>query len=152
LDFYTAYNQFYICDKESLRETGSESFWTTDAYEDRLAEGDGILGIGTQSYGHIRSGLIIEERAANIPANNPYDHIVEGGLNITSGFLEILDCPNSHVEFEVKLKPGKYRVRVYSSNLKNANIDENEGGDYYKIEIWPDTDMKRKVLKRYAPK
>jgi hypothetical protein len=53
---------------------------------------------------------------------------------------------------EVKVKPGKYRVRIYSSNLAGGDMDEVEGKDYYKIEIWPDENMERKVLKRYSDK
>jgi hypothetical protein len=78
-----------------------------------------------------------------------YDHIVEGGLALKSGILEILDCPSLSIELKIKIKPGFYRMRVYSSNLNSVIGDEGE--DYYKIEIWPDT-MERKVLKRYVRK
>jgi hypothetical protein len=76
-----------------------------------------------------------------------YDHIVEGGLNINSGILQVLDCPNSHVELEVKVTPGSYRVRIYSSNL--ASVEGDAGDDYYLIEIWPDIYQVRTVLKQY---
>jgi len=48
-----------------------------------------------------------------------FDHIVEGGVEIKSGILQILDCPNSNVELEVKIKTGRYRIRVlkYAMNL-----------------------------------
>ena len=60
-----------------------------------------------------------------------------------------MDCPNSDVQLKIHIKSGTYRARIYSSNLLNADIDEDEGNDYYKIEIWPDNDLERKVLKRF---
>ncbi len=152
LDFYTSYNQFYICDKNFRGDTGSDDFWTDDAFSDRLALEDGILGVGTASYGHIRAELDILNKANEELDVDQYDHIVEGGLVIESGVLQVLDCPNSEVELEVGVKPGTYRVKIYSSNLLSADIDENDGDDFYKIEIWPDSVMKREVLKRFSRK
>ncbi len=153
LDFKTQYNQFFICDKSSPSNTDSDSFWTDEAHSERLAMEEGIIGIGTQCYGHIKGELIVSKAENKQIDYNKYDHIVEGGLEVKSGVLQILDCPNSEVELELKVNPGKYRVRVYSSNLASADIDEDEGDDYYKIEIWPnpDSDIERKVLKQYIP-
>jgi hypothetical protein len=152
LDFYTEYNQFYLSDKASPKNTNSTGFWTPEAHEDRLAIEKGVVGIGTESYGHIKADISILDIANNLIDTIQYDHIVEGGIEIESGELQVLDCPTSVINLEIKLKPGKYRVRVYSLNLASADIDEDEGDDYYKIEIWPDTNMERKVLKRYIRK
>jgi hypothetical protein len=152
LDFYTSYNQFYLYDKASPGNTDSDNFWTAEAYNDRLALEEGVLGIGTGCYGHVKGEIDILAKENGVIDTNQYDHIVEGGLELRSGILQVLDCPNSEIELEAKLKPGIYRVRIYSSNLISTDIDENEGNDYYKIEIWPDTSMQRKVLKRYVHK
>lgn len=151
LDFKTQYNQFFICDKSSPGNTDSGSFWTDGTHNERLAIEEGIIGIGTQCYGHVNGELIVLKAENKQTDYNKYDHIVEGGLEIKSGVLQVLDCPNSEVELELKVNLGKYRVRVYSSNLASANIDEDEGNDYYKIEIWPDSNIERKVLKQYMP-
>lgn len=149
LDFRTSYNQFYIYDKGSPANTDSPSFWTAEAYDERLAIDDGILGVGTASYGHIRGELDILNSENRIIDYHQYGHVVEGGLEVKSGILQILDCPNSKIELEVKVKPGTYRVRIYSSNIANV-ADEDEGADRYKIEIWPGSKMKRKVLKQFV--
>jgi hypothetical protein len=149
LDFRTQFNQFYICDKGSPQNTGSSNFWSTDAYNDRLALDDGILGVGIQSYGHVKGELYILKTVNNHFEPKLYNHIVEGGLEIKSGKLQVLDCPNSTLILEIKLNPGKYRVRIYSWGFDKTDIDEDEGTDYYKVEIWPDNNMKREVLKRY---
>ena len=57
LDFHTAYNQFYVIDPEATANTGSDKFWTQEAFNDRLALEDGVLGVGIQSYGKRGSKL-----------------------------------------------------------------------------------------------
>jgi hypothetical protein len=147
LDFYTQYGQFYICDKDSENDTGKDSFWTSDAFNDRLAIGTGVLGIGTECYGPVKGELEILDFSRTITDLDEYDHVVEGDLEINSGVIQILDCPNSIVELELTVPPGNYRVRIYSSNL--ASVEGDEGDDFYKIEIWRGLSTERKVFKRY---
>lgn len=148
LKFYTSYHQLYIRDKESSQDTGDVNFWTEDATHSRLAIGDGILGVGLQCYGPFKGELILLDSKNDNIEHNKYDHVVEGGVHVKSGILQVLDCPNSHVELEVKVNPGKYRARIYSLNL--ASVIGDSGNDYYRIELWPDIDMQRSVLKQYA--
>lgn len=147
LDFYTAYNQFYVQDKLSTGRTDSASFWTAEAYHDRLAMEEGIVGIGTECYGPIKGELEILQVANNEMDISQYDHIVEGGIFLESGTLQLLSCPNPDVALEIELTPGFYRIRVYSAGL--ATVNGEEGDDYYKIEIWAAQNMERKVLKAY---
>lgn len=151
-DFYTAYHQFYINDSESTRETDSKDFWNEESGKQRLAIGEGILGILTKSYGHIKGKLEILDKEREIDSLDLYDHVVEAGIEIKSGILQILDCPNSEVEMEVKVVPGFYKIRVYSRNLDILeNEDEEEGNDFYNIEIWKDKNLglRKRVLKEY---
>ncbi|HVT61886.1 MAG TPA: hypothetical protein VHD33_00150 [Legionellaceae bacterium] len=144
--FNTEYNQFYIADKASPKDTDNINFWTTEAYDNRMAIGDGILGIGTECYGYVRGQLNVLNAQINLINYSLYDHVVEGGIKLKSSILQILNCPYSTLEVEVKLSPDSYRVRVYSSNLNKVK----EGKDYYKIEIWPDSNISSKVLKKYT--
>ena len=146
--FYTSHCQFYICDKSSPRETGSEDFWTESAFNDRLAIEKGILGVGAECYGPVKGELVLLEVANDRLNFVEYDHTVEAGLEVKSGMIQILDCPTSGVELELKVIPGIYRVRVYSSNL--ASVIGDEGDDFYKVEIWPDKALERRVLKRFS--
>ena len=145
--FHTSHCQFYVYDKASPGETGSDGFWTESAFNDRLAVEKGVLGVGTECYGPVKGELYLL-RVANDEVNfEDYDHIVEAGLEVKSGIIQILDCPTSGVELELEVVPGRYRARVYSMNL--ASVVGDEGNDFYKIEIWPDTTLNRKVLKRF---
>ncbi|QTE39432.1 hypothetical protein J3L18_10375 [Mucilaginibacter gossypii] len=148
LDFYTSYSQFYVYDEYSPGQTDSASFWTNEAYEDRLAIEDGVLGIGTECYGPIKAELEILESANNIVDFSSFDHIVEAGIDIKSGVIQILNCPDWTVQIELHTAPGTYRVRIYSSNL--ASVYGDEGDDFYRIEIWPSENIERTVLKRYS--
>jgi hypothetical protein len=150
LDFYTQYGQFYLSSDSGTGLTFDSTNWTDSAYSDRLALLKNTVVIFTQSYGPIKGEIdILDGKNDNIDFTK-YDHVVEGGLGIKSGILQVLNCPNTAVELGITLKPSTYRIRVYSSNLDS--VDGDEGNDYYKIEIWPDTNMERKVLKQYIRK
>ena len=152
LRFYTEYNQFYIEDKNNSGNTGSPNFWTDKTVSERLAIEDGIIGVGTQSYGNIRGEIELLEKPAIKIDYNKYDHIVEAGINIRSGELQVLNCTSSDLQATLKLNPGTYRVRIYSSNLasvKETDLAHDTDNDYYRIEVWPSDDMEIKVLKQY---
>jgi hypothetical protein len=147
LNFQTQYNQFFICDKSLSQNSISHNFWNEKAHEERLAIENNILGVRTECYGHVKGELIILKEANNIIDYNTYDHIVEGGFEIKTGLLQVLDCPNNSVELEIPLKKGEYRIRIYSSNL--LSVKDDNGDDYYKIEIWKSDYAERKVLKKF---
>lgn len=147
LEFYTQYGQFYICDKNATGSTGSDDFWTDDAQEERLALEDGIIGVAVVGYTLVKAALhLLASKVAEINYDL-YDHIVEGGLDCSSGIIQVAGCPDTSIEFEKEVKPGSYRVRVYMSDLKSS-IKNNEDNVKYKIEIWPDDNIERKVLKQ----
>lgn len=151
-NFYTNYNQFYVKDKECIGDTGSDYFWTETAFLDRLALEKGIVGVRSESWGSIKGELEILEKPSKDVDYNKYDHVVEGGLDIHSGELQIIDCPNGSLELSIKVDPGKYRIRVYGSNLdtvKESDMISDTDNDYYRIEIWQSNDLERKVLKQY---
>lgn len=150
--FHTEYNQFYIEDKGVTNDTESPNFWNEEAFGERMALMNGVIGVGTQSYGNIK-GEIEVLKNPNIDIDySKYDHIVEGGINIQSGELHILDCPNSNLELSLKVEPGKYKVRIYSCNLasvKEKDLAHDTDNDYYRIELWKSDEINRKVLKQY---
>src|SRR6478735_1574050 len=133
LDFYTSHLQFYIRDKSSRFRTDSIEFWTDQASEDRLAIEEGLLGIGTECYGHVKGDLQVLNASPEEENISSYDHIVEGSISVTSGILQVRACLDNTPTIELKLPPATYRVRIYSSNL--ASGDEDDGDDYYKVRI-----------------
>lgn len=148
LDFYTSHRQFYIYDKGSPMSTDSDEFWSDTAFSNRLAAEDGILGVGTECYGPVKGEIEFLNSSPGAEDFAKYDHVVEGDLQVKSGVLQIIDCPTGAVEFEKMLSPGNYRVRIYSMNLDSVN-GEDEGDDYYRIEVWEGVPEGVKLYKEY---
>lgn len=148
LSFYTEYRQFYVSDKNPSGTTTSDNFWTEEASTRRLAVEDGILGVGTECYGPVKGEIELLNSSPSEDNFDSYDHVVEGDLQVKSGVLQIISCPTSTVEFETTVKPGNYRVRIYSMNLDSVN-GEDEGEDYYRIEVWQESPKGVKLYKEY---
>jgi len=151
LDFHTFYNQFYITSDggKAMTPEADRDMWNESAYNERLFSFKNFLAVRTESYGHIKGELFVLDKEKAEIDYSKYGHIVEAGVDAESGILQILDCPNSSVELELKVKPGRYRVRIYSCNMAGYDSDEKESNDFYKVEIWPDKNIERKVLKQY---
>ncbi|MEZ5013979.1 MAG: hypothetical protein R2794_06775 [Chitinophagales bacterium] len=129
-------------------ETGSEVFWTDEAFSDRFAMEVGVIGVATGSYGPVK-GEVLLSQAENLNYDAlKYDHIVEGGLDISSGVIQVKDCPISDIHAEIKVQPGVYRFRIYSLHLDT--VVDDEGDDYYKIEVWQGNILDKRVIKRYG--
>ncbi|QEC77720.1 hypothetical protein [Mucilaginibacter ginsenosidivorax] len=152
LDFFTKDNQFYLCDSAFTGETGDPAFWTSSAYNDRMATAKDrdIVGLSIESFGHVKAQLDILDAASREKDFKKYDHVVEAGLRISSGILEVLDYPDSKIQLKAIVTPGYYRIRVYSYGLANNDPEADEGTDHYKIELWPSHDFERKVLKQFV--
>lgn len=148
LDFGTGHNQFYLSDKSAVGN--DRTLWSNEEFKARLAVAEGFLAIGIETYGNVKGSLSILKSKPELEDLAKYDHVIKSGMNLSSGVLQVLDCPFYNVELELKLEPGSYGVIVYSSNLYNSNIDEDEGPSFYKIVIWPDNDIETKVLKQYS--
>lgn len=148
IEFQTAYYQFYILDKGIIADKDSNDFWSESSLANRLASTNSLLAVSTASYGRIKAQINLLEQPNNDIDMGSFDHVVEGGILVKSGTIEIADCPNQSVEMEVQVPPGNYRIRIYSSNLQG--VIEDNGEDFYQIEIWPDEHMEAKVLKRFS--
>jgi len=150
IDFNTSYNQFYISsDNGNLALRQGTGNWSKESYNSRLGVYENMLAIYTESYGHIKGELFLLCKENKDSDFSSYDHIVEGSLNVKSGFIQFLDCPNSQVELEMQVTPGKYRVRVFFSNLLGYDSDDEESDDFYIIEIWPNSHSEKKILKLF---
>lgn len=150
--FDTQYNQFYIQDKNFEGNTSDFDFWSDQSFFQRLAIGQGILGVSTQSYGYIKGEIEIIPFPSETTDFDTYNHVVEAGIEIKSGELQISDCPNSEIKIKIKIDSGKYRVRIYSSNFESVietDLSHDSDNDFYRIEVWASQEMTRKVLKQY---
>jgi hypothetical protein len=149
IDFRTFYNQFYITSDNGIKAL-IDLEWTDKAYEDRIGAYENMIVVYPESYGHIMGELHLLDAKNTADNLEEYDHVIEGGLNVESGQIQILDCPTSTVQMKFTVKPGLYTVRICFSNMNGYDSDEEENNDRCKIEIWPsDLYIKSHVLKRF---
>lgn len=148
--FQTAYNQFYLADKDSPAATDSNSFWTEEAFADKLAVEEGILGVCTGTYSYVKCEISFLAHRPDETSFEGYDQVVEASLEVKSGVLQLLNCPDSMVIAKHSLPIRIYRVRVITSGLESIIDEDIEANDKYLIELWPELPTPREVLKRYA--
>ncbi|WP_316829149.1 hypothetical protein [Pedobacter miscanthi] len=145
-DFYTEYNYFKILDATAEDEPLPD-FADQKDYLTRLNVGKSVLGVGTQSYGHIRGELHILEVENKEFNAEKFDHIVESEINLPTGDIRFAATIESTIVLKAKVKPGKYGVRIYTHGSTAFTDDDVEGTDRYIVEIWPIVNLPKKVLK-----
>jgi hypothetical protein len=147
LSFFTEYYQFYILDANSPAETDTADFWNEDAGPRKLAIGKGILGVTVAKYDEIKVEVKVLDDKPKTDAKA--DHIVESSLDISSGILQIKDCTGFETMLELKLEKTSHLIRISSYNL--GSVKNDEGDDYYAVEIWESEDKETKILKEWKP-
>jgi len=148
-DFITAYNQFYIIDKENEDKTSYYDLWNKKEFNLRLVVRPYLLAVLTATYGHIRGEVIVTDKPT-IQDLSPYDYVIESYLKVGKQGISFLDCPFSYESLHINVPPGEYRIRLYEKNVKEIS-DEDEGEDYYIIEIYPGKDRDLKIIKPLPP-
>jgi hypothetical protein len=146
LKFSSEYYQFYILDSQSEGKTDAPDFWNDEAGERKLAIGEGILGVTIATYGNVNAELkILDEKPIE---NKKASHIIEASLKVSSGKLQIRDCTGYDIQLEIDVDKTDYRIRISSFNLET--VVDDEGNDYYEIEIWKSKFAKPNLIKKYT--
>ncbi len=149
LQFYTEYYQFYVQDAETKATTDAPDFWDTNESEtNRIAYGKGLLGITVATYAEI--DVTVTFCDASPTANAEASFIVDAPLQIESGKLQILNCTGFDIQFEKEIANGNYIVRA--SSFKLETVSNDEGDDYYTLEIWPGEIEKPTIVKALVKK
>jgi hypothetical protein len=76
-----------------------------------------------------------------------WDHVVEASLDVSSGRLGLHDIGGAGEDDDtIEVAPGTYRVRASAAGLHEAT--ELDGGDRYRIQLWP-SEMGEPVVVRW---
>jgi hypothetical protein len=76
---------------------------------------------------------------------------MECSIEIPSGKIVVAGCTDYFPDAaRIPVKPGNYRARIYYGDLNSLSEDGLDGGDHYKIVLWPSDDMVVRVIKRGA--
>lgn len=145
----TDYSQFYLVDGKDSEI--SHSFWIDEKdFDSRIEVSGGIMGIRTERSGKLKVIVEVFDKKPIFESQNAYDHIVEDSFEVKSGHLMVKNCPDFELVKDLKLPIGYYRVRVSTANLSSVDSDYS-GEDYYRLTIWKESEMTKKiVIKQYV--
>ena len=139
--FDTFHSQFFVVDSTSTKQV----FWSDDEDNMRLATNEGIISVAMNTDGgSVEGDIKLLEKEKNGEISTEYSYVVEGDLEVNSGTLQLRNCPFNDVELTMKVRPGRYRVRIYT-------IANNNHSDIFNclIELWHTNKTENtKVLKR----
>ncbi len=147
IKLYASHGQFYVQDSEPVSSSADDDFWTQAACDDRLAVGNGILGVGTGSFDFV--AVRVEEHARKPPlVLSQWDHVTEAGLSIRTEYILVSGCLSSSGLF-FRVESGHYRVRCCHANLAASAGSTGDASDWYLVQFWPSPLSERSVLKRW---
>jgi hypothetical protein len=163
---YADHYQFYVGDSASEADTGGPDFWSDDAFDRRLAVGDGLLAVGTEVYGTVPVVVELFDQAP-LEDLRAWDHVVEASLDVPSGLIAIDGCLNympkdvPHIGYRspvLEVTPGIYRARVYYGNLGSLRVEETYYGEeevsdeHYRLVLWPAPHAEPSILRYRGPR
>jgi hypothetical protein len=96
----------------------------------------------------VEIGLLVRPPTGGL---DDWDHVVEASLELPSGNLECHECTGGSID-RWRVTPGPYRVRAYFGGLGTIDRHGIEGGDHYKVELWPAPLAPAVLLKDYGPR
>ncbi len=146
---YAGYMQFHLISDPKKSDSGDKSFWTQEAYNERLAVGPFILAVGTDSYCKVPVDIEVLDSPSQLSFDG-WEHVVEASIDISSGVLEILGCPFPEPVATIEVAPNIYVARVFCRGLSEFTDDGGGyNGDSYLIHLWRGEHRSRTVLKRF---
>jgi hypothetical protein len=146
LSVFADYFQFYIQD-ETVSADLSDA-WDEEAVDRLLAFAPGTIGIGTVRNMNVPVVMEIHDQEPDDDSSG-WDHVVEASLEVTSGRTVIAGCTDYFPDaMRIPVPPAVYRVRVSYGGLNSLSDDGLEGGDHYRLQLWPGTSIAVCVLKQ----
>ena len=141
-EIYASHTQFYVVDPAAGART--DLVWDGGGLQRHLGAAEGIVAVGT--IGCCDVPVRIELWESEPPDDlDEWDHVGEASLDLGSGRvgLEGVGGPGDLQPLEVE--PGTYRTRSSAAGL--AGADEMDGGDRYRIQLWPSPPAEPEVLR-----
>lgn len=142
------YFQFYIQDEDV--DVDLSDSWTKEAVDNLLALAPGTIGIGTARNMTVPVTVEILDSALDTDDLSIWDQVNECSIEVGSGRIVIAGCTDYFPDSaRISLAPGIYRARIYYGNLGALRKPGLEGGDHYKIVLWPAEFREPNYLKRH---
>ncbi|MFE8989018.1 hypothetical protein ACFYMI_14480 [Streptomyces collinus] len=154
LTLFADYFQIHVSDADS--DGDLSDVWTDQAVADHLAVAQDALGIGTTVNVNVSVTVVLLPQEPRDDSSE-FDHVVEAGLDVSSGRLMVLGCTDYAPDAATfAVPPGWNRVRVARSNLARAaraDIDSDESpetSEQIRIQVWPAPESPVEIIKRWS--
>jgi hypothetical protein len=143
---YASHHQFYVLDPEAPWAT--DLVWDGAGLERHLGLADGVVAVGTVGYSDVPVRIEVwdEEPPLELAA---WDHVVDATFDVHSGLVALAGVEGVAELDPLDVEPRVYRVRSSAGGLDGA--DETDGGDRYRVQLWPAPATEPEVRKWWAP-
>jgi hypothetical protein len=131
-EVYASHHQFYVVDDAVAYRT--DLVWDGAGLERHLGVSDGIVAVGTVAYATVPLTLELWDEAPPREVD-AWDHVVEASLAVDSGSIAVHGVEGPGELDAIGVAPGTYRVRAPAAAL--AEAEELDGGDRYRVQLWP---------------
>ena len=147
-DLFADFFQFYLQDEAADGNLGDS--WTDEAVNRLLAIAPGTIGVGT-----VRNmDVPVDVELATSPPEEDFaewDQVNECSIKVESGKIVVAGCTDYFPDAaRLNVPPGTYRARIYYGGLDDLSENGLDGGDRYRIVLWPDDPADLVVLKQRA--
>lgn len=143
---YASHTQFYLADPEGPMRT--DVVWDGAGLERRLGVTDGLVAVGTVGYCDVPVTVEIWEGEPVLDLE-AWDHVAEVSLELRSGRVALGGVEGAVEHDPISVAPGWYRLRSSAVGLDDA--DEMDGGDRYRLQLWPHPAAIPEVRKWWSP-
>jgi hypothetical protein len=146
LNLFADYFQFYLQDESA--EGDLSDYWTEEATDRLLAVAPGAVGVGTVRNMEVPVSIEVLDAEPPLDAAE-WDHMTECSIQIESGKLVVAGCTDYFPEaMRIPLAPATYAVRVSYGGLATLSADGLDGGDHYRVQLWPGIATEARVVKQ----
>lgn len=145
---FADYHQFYLWDQ--LHGSNTLIDFTEEDCLRRVAVAAHVIAIQPDRNMTVPVEIGLLDRPSAEPFD-AWDHVVEASLAVPSGILECHECTGGSID-RWRVTPGFYRVRACFGGLGTIDAFGIEGGDHYRVDVWPAPLASVVLLKDYGPR
>lgn len=143
---FADYYQFYLQDETAAGDL-SES-WTQEAVDRLLAVAPGTIGIATVRNVTVPVVVEVTDTEPNEDTTG-WDQVNECSLEVKSNRIVVAGCTDYFPDAaRIEVRSGSYRARVYYGSLNTLSDNGLDGGDHYKVVLWPSIPAPLRILRQ----
>jgi hypothetical protein len=145
-EVYASHHQFYVV--ASGAEHATDLVWDGAGLERHLGVAPGLVAVGTIGHTYLPVTLELWDEEPPLDLDG-WDHVVEASLDVPQGSIELHGVEGPAELDPITVEPGSYRLRTSTAGLDGA--DEMDGGDRYRVQLWPASPAEPEVRKWWPP-